>query len=279
MTPFTVAASITKVEFSQKLKQACNKNDSLLCIGLDPNPNLMPEDIGVFEFNRQIIEATSDLVIGYKLNFAFYEALGDDGWKVMKKTVEAIPEGLLSIADAKRADVPNSATFYARAIFSLGFDSLTVNPYLGQDSIEPFTSYKEKGTFLLCRTSNPGSRDIQEIKTPEGKLFEFIARKAGEWNKYGNIGLVCGATCPEDLELVRQIQPDMPILVPGVGAQGGDLKLTLRYGLNKEGQGLIITSSRQVIYASREKNFALKARQVAANLRESINGIRYSRNR
>lgn len=223
--------------------------------------------------------ATSDLVIGYKLNFAFYEALGNEGWETIKETIKLIPEELLTIADAKRCDVPNSADLYAKAIFALGFDGLTVNPYLGQDSIEPFIRYSEKGIFLLCRTSNPGGKDVQELETTEGRLFEVIARKAGEWNKYGNIGLVAGATHPEELKAIRKIQPEMTLLVPGIGVQGGDLELTLRYGLNAEGDGLIITSSRQVIYASREKDFALKAHQAAASLRENINAIRLTGDR
>ncbi len=180
------------------------------------------------------------------------------------------------IGDAKRGDIGNTAKAYAKAIFSnFGFDATTVNPYLGFDSVEPFIEYWDKGVFILCRTSNPGAVDFQNLhfETERGRLslFEIVALRAAQWNKHGNIGLVVGATYPEELKLIRQNHPDMLILIPGIGAQGGDLASAVRYGVNPWGRKAILSSSRQIIYASREKDFAEAARRVAADLREQIN--------
>jgi orotidine-5'-phosphate decarboxylase len=264
------------VSFIEKLVNTAQKNKSLLCVGLDPNPNLIPDNVDVFEFNKAIVDATSDLVCTYKLNFAFYEALGDEGFDALKRTTACIPDNIPVIGDAKRSDIGNTARAYAKAIFdSLNFDATTVNPYLGFDSVEPFIQYRDKGIFILCRTSNAGATDFQSLscETEVGyrPLFELVALKAKKWNTYGNIGLVVGATYPEELRLVRQSHPDMPLLIPGIGAQGGDLALAVRYGVDAEGQKAIINSSRQIIYASRGKDFAQAARQVASSLREQIN--------
>jgi len=264
------------MNFIDKLTDAARKNKSLLCVGLDPDPKLMPEKVDVFEFNKAIIDATSDLVCAYKPNIAFYEALGNEGLDALKRTVDYMSEDIPVIVDAKRGDIGNTAKAYARALFEhFGFDATTVNPYLGFDSIEPFIEYPDKGVLILCRTSNPGAVDLQSlICDVEGKsrpLFEVVALKASQWNKYGNIGLVVGATYPEELRLIRQIQPDMPILIPGIGAQGGDLDLSVRYGVDAKGEKAIINSSRQIIYASREKDFAKAARQAASTLRDQIN--------
>lgn len=267
------------MNFNEKLKKATQKNNSLVCIGLDPDPKLMPEKTGVFAFNRSIIDATSSLVCAYKLNLAFYEALGDTGMDALKQTVRHIPSGILTIADAKRGDIGNTARAYATALFdNLNFDAATVNPYLGHDSIEPFTQYRDKGVFILCRTSNPGAMDFQSLRCEtEGgtrPLFEIVALKARQWNTYGNIGLVVGATYPEELKLIRQQHPDMPLLIPGIGAQGGELSLAVRYGVDASGEKAIINSSRQIIYASRGKDFAEAARQAASKLRDEINRYR-----
>ena len=264
------------MNFIEKLTGATRKNKSLLCIGLDPDPGLMPAQVGIFEFNKAIIDATSDLVCAYKPNLAFYEALGNKGLDALKRTADYIPESIPVIADAKRNDVGNTAKAYAKALFDiLNFDAATVSPYLGFDSIEPFLQYQDKGILVLCRTSNAGAADFQslrcEVADGSRPLFEIVALKASEWNTYGNIGLVVGATYPEELKLIRQSHPAPPFLIPGIGAQGGDLALTIRYGVDAQGEKAIINSSRQIIYASREKNFAEAARQAALMLRDQIN--------
>lgn len=267
------------MNFNEKLSLAVEKNDSLLCIGLDPDPALMPEGWGALDFNKAIIDATADLVCAYKPNFAFYEALGAECFDVLKNTIEHIPAGIPVIADAKRGDIGNTARMYAEAIFSaLGCDAATVSPYLGFDSIEPFITHRDRGVFILCRTSNPGSADLQSLECRvEGEsmpLYLAVAHRAGLWNAHGNIGLVVGATYPEELKAVRQRQPQMTILIPGIGTQGGDLEKVTRFGTDARGAGAIICSSRQVLYASRGKDFAMAARAAAASLRDSINRYR-----
>jgi orotidine-5'-phosphate decarboxylase len=270
------------VNFIDKLASAARKNNTLLCVGLDPDPELMPRNTGVFEFNKAIVDATCDLVCAYKLNLAFYEALDAEGLDALKRTIKHIPDNIPVIGDAKRGDIGNTAKAYARAIFdNLNFDAATVNAYLGLDSVEPFTSYQDKGIFILCRTSNAGAVDFQSLRceTEYGNrpLYEIVAMKARQWNTHGNIGLVVGATYPEELKLIRTSHPAMPILIPGIGAQGGDVAAAVRYGVDSNGERAIITSSRQIIYASREKDFAQAARRVATELREQINYYRSSR--
>ena len=268
------------MNFIEKLIAASQKNKSLLCVGLDPDPELMPDKIGVFEFNKAIIDATSDLVCAYKPNLAFYEALGSKGLNALKQTVKYIPNDIPVIGDAKRGDIGNTAKAYARSIFdNFNFDATTVNPYLGFDSIKPFIQYTDKGIFILCRTSNAGAIDFQSLRCETREhgyrpLFEIVALKASEWNTYGNIGLVVGATYLEELRLIRQSHPDMPLLIPGIGAQKGDLASVVRYGVNTQGQMAIISSSRQIIYASKGKDFAQVARRVASSLQEQINNYR-----
>ncbi len=269
------------MNFIEKLLTASRKNKSLLCVGLDPDPGLMPDKIGVFEFNKAIIDATSDLVCAYKLNLAFYEVLDIEGLDALKRIIRYIPDDIPVVGDAKRGDIGNTAKAYARAIFSnFNFDAATVNPYLGFDSIEPFLEYSDKGVFILCRTSNAGAVDFQALRceAEEGyrPLFEIVALKAEEWNTHGNIGLVVGATYPEELRLIRQSHPDMPLLIPGIGAQGGDLEQAVHYGVDAQGEKAIINSSRQIIYASRGKDFAQAARRVASELREQINRCRFA---
>jgi orotidine-5'-phosphate decarboxylase len=267
------------MNFLEKLSDATTKNNSLLCIGLDPDPELMPAKTTAFRFNKAIIDATSDLVCAYKLNLAFYEALGHDGLEAMKRTVEHVPDNIPVIGDGKRGDIGNTSRAYAKAIFEVfNFDATTLNPYLGFDSVEPFIERWDRGVFILCRTSNEGAVDFQnlplKIKRKNLPLFEIVALRAAKWNKHGNIGLVVGATYPEELKLIRQNHPDMPLLIPGIGAQGGDLASAVGYGVDKQGRKAIISSSRQIIYASREKNFAEAARQAASSLREQINHYR-----
>ena len=263
--------------FFQKLASAARKNNSLLCVGLDPDPELMPDRLAILEFNRAIIDTTRDLVCAYKLNFAFYEVAGAEGFEILKSTVDYIPDDIPTIADAKRGDIGNTARAYARSIFTnLNFDAATVNPYLGFDSVEPFIQYRDRGVFILCRTSNPGAADFQSLRLAgkPGSLFEVVAEKASQWNSHGNIGLVVGATYPQELKLIREGYPDMPLLIPGIGAQGGDLELAVRYGADARGEKTIINSSRQVIYASRGKDFAPAARRAATELRDQINHYR-----
>lgn len=268
------------MNFVEKLANAAGKNKSLLCVGLDPDPMLMPEKVGVLEFNKAIIDATADLVCAYKPNLAFYEALGNEGLDALKQTVKYVPDDIPVIGDAKRGDIGNTAKAYARTIFNnFNFDATTVNPYLGFDSVEPFIEYRDKGVFILCRTSNTGAADFQSLRcqTEEHShrpLFEIVALKASQWNLHGNIGLVVGATCPEELRLIRNSYPDMLLLIPGIGAQGGDLAATIRYGVNAEGEGAIINSSRGIIYASSGKDFVQAARQAACSLRDRINYYR-----
>jgi orotidine-5'-phosphate decarboxylase len=262
------------MKFIDKLLNASRKNKSWLCIGLDPDPELMPE-VDVLQFNKAIIEATSDLVCAYKPNLAFYEALGTEGLAILEKTVKYIPGDIPVIGDAKRGDIGNTARAYARALFSvLGFDAATVNPYLGFDSIEPFINDQDKGVFILCRTSNKGATDFQNLRTNGLQLYEVVAQKAKEWNIHDNIGLVVGATYPEELKIVRSICPDMPLLIPGVGAQGGDLASAVGYGVDAHGEKAIINVSRQILYASREKDFTRAARNIAEKIRQQINDHR-----
>lgn len=256
--------------FADRLLAASRRNSSWLCIGLDPDPELLPT-ADILRFNKAIIEATSDLVCAYKPNLAFYEALGCQGFGILEKTISCVPDGIPVIADAKRGDIGNTAKAYARALFSvLGFDAATVSPYLGLDSIEPFLSYGDKGTFILCRTSNPGAADLQSLRVDGQPLYEVVARKAGEWNTHGNIGLVVGATYPEELKRVRSICPDMCLLIPGVGAQGGDLASAVGCGADARGEKAIINVSRQILYASRDKDFAQAARRMAEGIRRQI---------
>ena len=268
------------MNFSQKLRNACHRNNSMLCIGLDPDPQYMPPDIDVFEFNRSIIDATADLVCAYKPNFAFYESMAEDGIDTLRRTIRYIPDNIPIIGDAKRSDIGNTARAYARSIFiNLGCDATTVNPYLGSDSVEPFIDYRDRGVFILCLTSNSGAKDFQMLecsnREPEARtLYQIVAGRASEWNRYGNVGLVVGATYTKELKSIRRIHPDIPILIPGVGAQGGNLVNAVKYGVNSSGDGIIINSSRRVLYSSKEGDFARAARCEALSLREQINSLR-----
>ncbi len=261
--------------FVEKLRAAAQRNDSLLCVGLDPDPALMPV-AGVAAFNRAIVEATADLVCCFKPNLAFYEALGNLGWEALKATLAAIPPWVPVIADAKRGDIGNTSAAYARAIFDLfGFDAMTVNAYGGHDAVEPFLAYEDKGVLVWCRSSNPSASDFQDLPvTYEGAtrpLWQVVALRAREWDTAGNVGLVMGATYPAQLAEARALCPEMPILVPGVGAQEGGLAESVRAGLDADAGGIIISASRAVLYASRDADYALAARAAAQRLRDEIN--------
>jgi len=261
--------------FFARLNAAAARNDSLLCVGLDPDPALMPiADVG--DFNRAIIEATSDLVSCYKPNLAFYEALGDAGWQALRHTLAAIPSHIPVIVDAKRGDIGNTSAAYARAVFDvLGADAMTVNPYGGRDAVEPFLEYEDRGVFIWCRSSNPSASDFQDLVTEvDGErrpLWQTVAIRAREWNSAGNVGVVVGATYPAQLSQARALCPEMPILVPGVGAQEGSLAEAVQAGMDARKGGIIVSASRGVLYASRDADFALAARAAAQRLRDQIN--------
>lgn len=268
------------MDFWTKLRQAVQRNHSLVCVGLDPDPALMPP-LSVGDFNKAIIDATSDLVCAYKPNLAFYEALGIEGLTALQRTIDYIPDNVPIIGDAKRGDIGNTARAYAKALFeTFGFDAATVNPYLGYDSIEPFINYKDKAVFILCRTSNAGAADFQGLSlwSPaldcrQQPLFKAVAQKAKEWNRYSNVGLVVGATCPQELEEIRQLCPEMTLLIPGIGAEGGELEPAVRHGVDAQGRGAIFNSSRQILYASKGSDFAQAARRATDDLRCRINSL------
>ena len=262
------------MRFIDKLLSAGRRNKSLLCIGLDPDVTLMPK-VDLLEFNKAIVDATADLACAYKPNLAFYEALGIDGLKVLQKTIEHIPDHIPVIGDGKRGDIGNTAKAYAKALFeTFGFDAATVSPYLGYDSVEPFLGYGDKGIFILCRTSNTGAADFQSLVDAQGRpLYEAVARKAKNWDTRGNIGLVVGATYPDELKAIRQLCPEMPLLIPGIGAQGGDLASAVKNGIDARGEKAIIAVSRQILYASKGKDFAQAARHNAQGLRDDINKL------
>lgn len=270
--------------FISRLRESSLKNDSLLCVGLDVDPDRIPEALRghadwVYEFGKGIIEATSDLVCAYKPNLAFYEALGQTGLEALARIVKAVPPDIPVIGDAKRGDVGHTAQMYARALFDgYGFDAVTVNPYLGLDTVAPFLEYRDRGIFILCKTSNPGSGDFQDLRceTADGAypLYQVVARKAVGLAASGSVGLVVGATYPQELANIRQIAPGLPLLIPGIGAQSGDIEKTVLFGTDAQGQMAVINSSRQIIYASPGPDWREAARLAAANLRDSMNVFR-----
>lgn len=243
------------------------KKRSYLCVGLDTDPAKLPKhllstDDPVFEFNKQIIDATHEHCVAYKPNIAFYEALGPKGWVSLQKTLDYIPDNIFTIADAKRGDIGNTSSLYAKAFFEqMDFDSITVAPYMGEDSVKPFLQFRNKWVILLAHTSNPGSSDFQLIEsTVTGmKLYEEVLVKAQQWGSPDQLMFVVGATHPEKIQSIRALAPDNFFLVPGIGAQGGDLQMTSEFGMNKQ-CGLLVNSARAIIYASPDKDFADRAR-------------------
>jgi orotidine-5'-phosphate decarboxylase len=243
---------------------------SYLCVGLDSDVTKIPKHLRsvkdpVFEFNRQIIDATKDHCVAYKINTAFYEAEGVRGWETMERTVNYIPKTHFTIADAKRGDIGNTSSQYARAFFeTLGFDAVTVAPYMGEDSVRPFLEYKDKWTILLGLTSNPGAADFELQPAGEGLLYEKVLTTAARWGSPDNLMYVIGATRAEEFVRIRALTPDHFYLVPGVGAQGGSLEEISRKAMNSD-VGLLVNASRAVIYASPGEDFAAEAAKVAAN--------------
>ena len=264
--------------FVDRIHRACKSRQSLLCVGLDPDPEFMPiQDTSAF--NRAIVEATGEYACAYKPNLAFYEALGPAGMTALENTISRIrnvcPDALI-IGDAKRGDIGPSGKAYARAMFEVwGFDAVTVNAWGGADTVEPFLADESTGVFVWCRGSNPGSADLQDLRTTEGgtPLYMRLAGSCVEWNSRGNVGLVVGATVPQQLASVREMCPDMPLLVPGVGAQGGELEAAVRAGVDAMGRMALINSARGIIYASRGNDFAEAAGKAARRLRDEINDV------
>lgn len=270
------------MNFNQRLQEICRKQNSLVCVGLDTDLTKVPSfllktDDPIFEFNKAIIEATSDFVAAYKPNLAFYEAYGVPGIQALEKTLKYIPEGIIKLADAKRGDIGNTARLYARAFFGhFGFDALTVNPYLGFDSVAPFLENEENGVFILCLTSNPGSKDFQYFPDSQPLLYQRVAEKVQLWNEKQNCGMVVGATHPTELKQIREITPELPFLIPGIGAQGGDLEASVRFGTDRNREMALFNSSRGIIYKSTREDFAEVAGKEAANLQALINQVRDS---
>jgi orotidine-5'-phosphate decarboxylase len=278
------------MNFLDKLLAASRQQNSLLCVGLDPEPDRLPAQLydmpvarAVTYFCRAIIEATATYVCAFKPNLAFFEVLGPEGMHVFQEVIHAIPAHIPIIVDAKRGDLGNTARNYAAAVFDVyGCDAVTVNPYLGYDSVAPFLAYHEKGVILLCRTSNPGARDFQDVLVCSGNgqvrpLYEVVAQRVQSWNKAGNCGLVVGATYPQELREIRSKCPDMPILIPGVGAQGGDLEASVVAGVDAFGEKAIIAVSRAVLYSGEDTDFATAAANEARELRDRINEVRINK--
>ena len=264
--------------FREKLVNAAERNGSLLCVGLDPDPNRL-HTADVTSFLCSIIEATSDLVCAYKPNLAFFEQMGAEGYPTLRAVLATIPDHIPVIADVKRGDVGHTAEAYARAIFDdLGFDAATVNPYLGADSVEPFLVREDKAAIIVCRTSNAGAGDFQDLSVDfEGErrpLYEVVAERAKSWNTRDNVGLVAGATYPGELARLRELCPDMFFLVPGIGAQAGYLGAAVRAGLDANRAGIIVNASRQVLYDSEGGRSPDSARRQALSTRDAIEQVR-----
>lgn len=263
-----------------ELFEQIRRKKSYLCVGLDTDIEKIPKHLlsgadPVFEFNRQIIDATHEFCVAYKTNVAFYEALGPKGWESLQKTLDYIPKNIFTIADAKRGDIGNTSSLYAKAFFSrMNFDSLTVAPYMGEDSVKPFLKFEGKWVILLAHTSNPGSTDFQliESKVTGRKLYEEVLIKSQQWGTADQLMYVVGATQSEKIESIRAIVPDHFFLVPGIGAQGGDLEMVSRYGMNKQ-CGLLVNAARSIIYASAEKDFARAAGKEASALRDEMSAM------
>ena len=292
---------MTRKQLIEQIKQ----KRSYLCVGLDTDITKIPRHLqahpdAVFEFNRQIIDATKDLCVSYKLNTAFYEAMGLKGWEAMERTVNYIPQEHFIIADAKRGDIGNTSSQYARAFFeTLNFDAITVAPYMGEDSVKPFLEFENKWAIVLGLTSNPGSKDFEQLKvvgqatnngdeatnnsdeagnnrnkagnTEDGYLYECVLEKVSAWGNPGNLMFVVGATKASDLAGIRRIIPDHFLLVPGVGFQGGSLKEVSQYGMNAD-CGLLVNASRAIIYASEKEDFAAEARAIAQQYQAEMAG-------
>lgn len=271
--------------FNTRLNDLIKKKKSLVCVGLDTDIEKIPSFLlteldPLYVFNKAIIEATHEYAAAFKINIAFYESLGLPGWDLLERTLTMIPKNVILIADAKRADIENTGRKYAETYFkTYNFDAITVNPYMGMDSVTPFLEYEQKGVFILCLTSNPGSTDFQYLKVDDEPLFLKVAQKIVEWNfLYGNCGLVVGGTHPNEVKAVRDLAPSLPFLVPGIGAQGGNLEKVVEYATDAKGLSALINASRTILYASSDKDFAEVAREKAKQLRDQINTLTIHKN-
>jgi orotidine-5'-phosphate decarboxylase len=270
------------MHFMQSLQHAWTRNDSLVCVGLDPEPAKFPAHLrdtpdAVFAFCAAIVDATADLVCAFKPQIAHFAALrAEDALERLIAHIHAKHPGVPVILDAKRGDIGSTAQHYVTEAFErFGADAVTLNPYMGRDSIQPFLDRADKGVILLCRTSNPGGADFQALDCGGQPLYLRVAETiAREWNTHGNCALVTGATWPEEIRQVRALVGNMPLLVPGIGAQGGDIEAVMRAGCTAGGGGLMINSSRGIIYAGHDENFAATSRAAAIELRDAINRCR-----
>lgn len=268
------------------LTSAWQRADSLLCVGLDPDPKRIPAELRarpdpIFEFCRAIVDATADLVCAFKPQIAYFAAQGaEDQLEALIAHIHARHPGIPVVLDAKRGDIGSTAEQYAREAFErFQADAVTLNPYLGHDSLEPYLQWADRGVILLCRTSNPGGADLQSLEVAPGeRLYERVARLACErWNPHGQTALVVGATVPQELAQVRRIVGDMPLLVPGIGAQGGDIDATVQAGRRADGRGMMVSSSRAILYAGEGNEFADAARQAALQTRDALRAaVRHS---
>ena len=260
----------------EQLIAQIKKKKSFLCVGLDTDINKIPKHLleledPIFEFNKQIIDATKEFCVAYKPNIGFYESMGVSGWESLQKTLDYIPENIFTIADAKRGDIGNTSSMYARAFFeNMNFDSVTVAPYMGSDSVTPFLAFEDKWAIVLALTSNKGGLDFQKIKGGNGKpLFKQVLETSKNWGTDANMMYVVGATRAEQLSEIREIIPNHFLLVPGVGAQGGNLQDVAKYGMNAD-CGLLVSSSRGIIYAGNDLDFAEKSRIEAERLQQEM---------
>lgn len=267
------------MHFYKKISESWKQQKSLLCVGLDPDPFRISEFVkqkkdALFIFNREIIDATAEYVCAFKPQIAYYAAVGAENQ--LEKSIDYIKTkypNISIILDAKRGDISSTAKLYAMEAFDrYQADAVTVNPYMGGDTLQPFLDYQDKGVFVLCRTSNPGSGDIQMLQDSGSPIYQHVAKKAvSEWNKNRNIGLVVGATYADEIAEVRKIVNDVPLLVPGVGTQGGDISVVLKNGLTEGKAGLIINVSRTILYAGKDENFSTAAAKAAQNISRQIN--------
>lgn len=272
------------MRFQEKLDKIVNKNNSLVCVGLDSDVDKLPKHINKkkcpqYTFNKAIIDVIHDLVCAYKPNSAFYEARGEQGIKELKMTCDYLKKkypDIIIILDAKRGDIGNTNEGYIKFIFEyLGVDAVTLQPYAGGEAIKPFLDQKEKGCIIFCRSSNPGAGEFQDLLINNKPLYKIVAEKVvGEWNTNDNCLMVVGATYPKEMVEIRKIARDMTFLVPGIGAQGGDIETTVKAGLNSKKAGMIINSSRGIIFASKGQDFAEKAREETIKLKDQINSFR-----
>ena len=270
------------MKFTDKLAARWREDNTLLCIGLDPDPSRFPaavrdRDDAIFEFCRTIVDATADLACAFKPQIAYFASCrAEDQLEALIAHLRAQHPRVPVILDAKRGDIGSTAEHYAREAYErYGADAVTLSPYMGSDSIEPYLAYPDRGAFLLCRTSNPGGEDLQMLESGGRPLYEHVAElAAGSWNSHGQLGLVVGATYPAELATVRRLAPELPLLVPGIGAQGGDVAASVQAGQTAAGAGMVINSSRAILYAGHDEDYAAAARAVALRTRDEINRYR-----